>query len=98
MVEACSCDLIKVILGDPSVPMIVKLGESGVLAKGLSIGIFIHHCLGVRPVIEDRRSDPWLEDEPSAEIDSSYFIGIVVEGYRALIEATVWYISNTSKQ
>lgn len=60
VVQASSCNLVEVVLSDPSFPVIVETRRSFVLAKGLCVCVLVHHSSSRRPFLKDRRSDPWL--------------------------------------
>ena len=82
MVQTSSCYVLEVLFDYPSVPVVRKAGLSFCLAEVLGIGVLVHDHTGgsgVGPVVEDGGCDPWLEDKPSAEVDSTDFIVVVVE-------------------
>ena len=80
MVQASSCNLVEVVLSDPSVPVCVETRRSFGLAKGLRVRIFVDDSMGVRPFAEDGRRDPRLEDEPASQIHATHFVVIIIEG------------------
>ena len=55
----------------------------------MSVSVFVDDRLTRRPWLEDRRCDPWLEDEPAAQIDATDLVILVVEGYITLAEAAI---------
>ena len=65
MVETSRCDSIEVVLGDPCVPVVGKAGQSFVLAKCCSVGIFIHNGCAVCPVGKEGRRDPRFKNKPT---------------------------------
>jgi len=46
----------------------------------LSVCVFVNDGGGACPVTEDGWGDPWLKDEPTAEVYTTNFVVIVVEG------------------
>ena len=79
MVQASSCNLVEVVLSDPSVPVCVETRRSFGLAKGLSVRVLVHHGPTRRPLLKDRWSDPRLKHEPTTEVDTADFVVVVVE-------------------
>lgn len=79
MVQASSCNLVEVVLSDPSVPVCVETRRSFGLAKGLSVRVLVYHGPTRRPFLKDRRSDPRLKHKPTTEVDTADFVVIVIE-------------------
>ncbi len=89
MIEAILADLGKVIFSDPGVPMVRQSARCSVLTESLSVGVLVDDCHAGGPWLKDGGSDPWLEDEPAAEVDATDFIVVIVEGYIPLAKAAV---------
>ena len=87
MIEAVVADLGEVIFGDPGVPMIFQSRRCIILAEGLSVRVLVDDCHARGPWLEDGGSDPWLEDEPAAQVDATDLVVLVVESYITLAQA-----------
>ena len=79
MVQASSCNAVEVILSDPGVPVSVKTVRSFGPAEDLGVCVLVHDSPARGPFFEDRRGDPWLENQPTAEVDTTHFIIVIVE-------------------
>jgi len=93
MVQASSCNLVEVVLSDPSVPVSGETRRSFVFAEGLSVCVLVHDSPTRRPFFKDRWSDPWLKHEPTTEVDTADFIVIVIECELPATELTRWKLS-----
>ena len=89
MVQAVLADLLEVIFGDPGVPMVLESRRRTVLAEGLSVSILVDDCHARGPSLKDGWSDPWLKDEPAAQVDATDLVVLIVEGYITLAEAAI---------
>ena len=89
MVEAIVANFGEVIFGDPGVPVVLQSGRCSGLAEGLSVRVLVDDGVARGPWLEDGGCDPWLEDEPAAQVDATDLVVLVVEGYITLAQATV---------
>lgn len=83
MVHAGCGNLVEIVLGDPRVPVVLKIGLSLILAEVFAIGVLVYHTVAQR---ENRWRDPWLKDKPAAKIDTPNFVGVVIESHSSLAE------------
>ena len=88
MVKAIVGNLSEVVFNDPGVPMVLEVREGSVLAEGLSVSVLVNNVLTRGPLLKDRWCDPWLEDEPAAQVDATDLVVLVVKGYITLAQAT----------
>ena len=89
MVKAIVANLSEVVFGDPGVPVVLEGRRGSVLAEGLSVSVLVDDCVTCGPFLKDGGCDPWLEDEPAAQVDATDLVVLVVEGYITLAQATV---------
>ncbi len=89
MVEAILANLIKIIFSDPGVPVTLQSRRCSILAEGLRVSVLVNDGLTRSPGLEDGGSNPWLKDEPAAQVDATDFVVLVVEGYITLAKAAV---------
>ena len=89
MVKAIIANLSEVVFGDPGVPVVLEGRRGSVLAEGLSVSVLVDDCVTCGPFLKDGGCDPWLEDEPAAQIDATDLVVLVVEGYITLAQATI---------
>ena len=89
MIEAVVADLGEVIFGDPGVPMIFQSRRCSILAEGLSVRVLVDDCHARGPWLKDGGSDPWLEDEPAAQVDATDLVVLIVESYITLTQAAI---------
>ncbi len=87
MVEAILANLIKIVFSDPGVPVILQSCRCSILAEGLRVSVLVNDCLTRSPGLEDGWSNPRLKDEPAAQVDTTNFVVLVVEGYITLAKA-----------
>lgn len=93
MIEAILADLGEVVFSDPGIPMVHQRGRRSVLAEGLSVGVLVDDCHARGPWLKDGGSDPWLENEPAAQVHATDYVVVVVEGHITLAEAAVdWLV------
>lgn len=89
MIEAILANLGEVVFGDPGVPVILQSGRRSVLAKGLSVSVLVDNSLARGPFLKDGGCNPWLEDEPATQVDTTDLVVLVVEGHTTLAQAAV---------
>lgn len=89
VIEAILANLAEVVFGDPGVPVILQSTRRSVLAKRLSVRVLVDNSLARGPFLEDGGCNPWLEDEPAAQVDATDLVVLVVEGYITLAQAAV---------
>ena len=80
MIESCASNRHEVISRYPRAPVLVQPPKRFVAPERLTEGILIDYTSTVFPLIEQRRRDPWLQHEPSPEIDTSDLVIGVIEG------------------
>jgi hypothetical protein len=68
MCESCTSDGNEVILCNPSIPVLLKHAERGLIVLQLAERVFINNCIVVR-TIEDTWCYPRLENEPAPSCD-----------------------------
>ena len=84
MIKAIVGNFGEVVLGDPGVPVILQSGRCSVLAEGLRVSVLVNDCIARGPLLKDGRSNPWLEDKPASQVDTTDFVVLVVESYITL--------------
>lgn len=77
MIEASLTDLPKVVLGNEGIPVRSQPSPSSILAEPLSEHIFVEN--GEVERFEKTWSDPGLKNKPSAEINSTDLLVLIVE-------------------
>lgn len=84
VIESCAGDLAEVVLCDEGIPMLGQDALGLISSKDLGKCELVHG----RVSLELAWSDPWLEDKPAAEIDSTDFLVVVELEVLAFLEVT----------
>ena len=86
MVQPSLGNLVEIVLGDPRIPVACKTRRCFVFTQSLGVGELIDNRFTGCPIIEDGGSDPGLQDEPSTEVYTPYFVIVVIKAYITAFE------------
>jgi len=84
MIEASVRNVLKVGLRVPGRPVLLENASALIRAEMLTKSELIHDAI-VLIWLEDRRGDPRLKDEPTAQVHASYLLIVIVERQGSLL-------------